>query len=146
MTGVQTCALPILWAWTGRAEFERAARRMADLLGGQAQQMPQAYAQALIALDEWLGPRREIVLAGSADDPDVLQMRRIMETRFLPRTEVVARPADPAEAKALEALVPWTAGRVPASGKASAYICESQVCGLPVTEVETLKRAVEAWR
>ena len=87
-----------------------------------------------MALDLWLGPSKEIVLAGEPADAEMQQMMRLARTRFLPRAVLVIRPTGGPAARQLETLVPFVAAQQPLEGRATAYVCEQRVCQLPTTE------------
>ncbi len=122
---------------------DEALRQRADALiaafSGQVAQAPQAFPQFLIALDGWLGPSQEIVIAG---DPDVSQtqaMIRLVRERFVPRAVVALHPAKGPAKQAIEQLIPFIAAQEPLKGQPTAYVCERGVCQLPVTTLEQLQ-------
>jgi uncharacterized protein YyaL (SSP411 family) len=96
--------------------------------------------QALLALDLVVGPVREVVIAGAADDAGVIAMRDLLRKRFLPRTLVVHRPVD---GSAIAKLVPFVAEQGPKGGKATAYVCEGYACQAPVHDVAALGKALD---
>jgi len=92
--------------------------------------------QALQALDLYLGPAREVVVAGEPDAAGTQALLRALRSRFLPRTVVLHRP--PGDAPAITKLVPSLAAQTPVDGKPAAYVCRDFTCQAPVTTVEEL--------
>ena len=113
------------------------AQRLFEAFSGQVAQAPHAFPQFLIALDRWLGPSQEIVIAGDPAAADTRAMLQAVHQRFLPRAVLVLHPTGEA-ASAIEALVPFVETQQPQGGKATAYVCENYLCNLPTTELSTL--------
>ncbi|MBI1992735.1 MAG: thioredoxin domain-containing protein, partial [Candidatus Omnitrophica bacterium] len=118
-------------------ELQGYAERLVQTFSGQANQASSAFAQFLIALDVWLGPSQEIVIAGDPSSADTQEMLRAVYGRFLPRAVLAMHPVDDT-AQAVEALVPFIKEQRPLQGKATAYICKNYVCNLPTTDVAKL--------
>jgi uncharacterized protein YyaL (SSP411 family) len=110
---------------------------------GQVAQAPQVFPQFLIALDTWLGPSQEIVIAG---DPDALQtqaMLRLVRQQFLPRAVMALHPSNGASKQMIEQLIPFIAAQAPLEGQPTAYVCERGICRLPVTTLEQLQAQLQ---
>ncbi|MDP3722254.1 MAG: thioredoxin domain-containing protein [Candidatus Omnitrophota bacterium] len=121
------------------------AERQLQVFSGQVAQAPHAFPQFLIAVDFWLGPSREIVIAGRPSVPETRAMVRAVHERFLPRTVLALQPADETSSD-LEALVPFAQAQRPLQGKATAYVCENYVCNLPITDLAKLAALLDAAR
>jgi uncharacterized protein YyaL (SSP411 family) len=119
-----------LSALTGAARYEEAAvshlRLVAPLMGAH----PQAFAHALVALDLLVGPRREVALAGRADDPALDALAAVVRERLRPGVVLAGPPGDGVE---------LMAGREPVDGRAAAFVCERFACRLPVTDADELR-------
>ncbi|MBI3083848.1 MAG: thioredoxin domain-containing protein [Candidatus Omnitrophica bacterium] len=115
-------------------ELQGYAERQVQTFSGQVSQAPHAFPQLLIALDFWLGPSQEIVIAGDPVSGDTQEMLRAVYRRFLPRAVLAVHPVGEA-AQTVEALVPFIKEQRPLQGKATAYICKNYVCNLPTTDV-----------
>jgi uncharacterized protein YyaL (SSP411 family) len=126
---------------TGDQAYEQRAvaalRPMADLMGRH----PTAFGRFLCALDFHLGPRTELALVAPRAIDEVSALAREAFTRYLPN--LVAAGAVAAQPQTA-AGIPLLEGRGVVEGKATAYVCRSYACELPVTEVSALARQLEA--
>jgi len=123
-------------------ELEKRGEAVLRHFSGAIARMPTAFPFALQALDFVVGPAREIVLAGDAEDPEVEGLRRVLRRRFLPNTVVVLhRPGD--AGRKIEALAPFVASQARVHGKAAAYVCENYACKFPVTDPAALAELLE---
>ena len=127
---------------TGESDFEKRAEQMLRAQSAAITRNPTAYPQALAALDFLWGPTRELVLAGSADDPVFQRMRAWTDRTFLPDTIVLYHTAD-AEGQALEKVAPFVKPQIAPAGKTAAYLCEGRTCQAPVGELDSLKQRFE---
>ena len=125
-------------------ELEAKAETIFKTFSGQISQLPNAYAQALIALDFAFGPSKEIVLAAEADAPETKQMLKSIYRRFIPNKVVAFHPAQAKEAKEIISLIPFLNSQLPLEGKATAYVCANYVCLFPVTTVGDLEKLLDA--
>ena len=117
--------------------LQQQTQRLFETFSGHVSQTPSAFPQLLIALDRWLGPSQEIVVAGDPTASDTRQMLRLVHQRFLPRAALVLHPADQA-AKDVETLIPFITQQRPLDGRATAYVCQNYVCNLPTSDLTTL--------
>ena len=122
----------------GLLTMDEGVRQIAEQLfktfSARLTQAPHAYPQFLIALDWWLGPAQEIVIAGDPDRDDAQRMIREVARRFLPRAVVILHPTGPS-AGAIEELVPFVREQTMLDGNATAYVCEQYRCQLPTTDL-----------
>jgi uncharacterized protein YyaL (SSP411 family) len=94
------------------------------------------------ALDYYLGPVKQVIVAG--DRNDVLTQRLVAEvySRFLPRKVLFLADdgrADQAFSESLEYLAQLK--RI--KGKATAYVCEDYLCRMPTSDPEVLGSLLE---
>ena len=121
------------------------AKRLIEAFSGEVARAPHAFPQFLIAVDGWLGPSQEIVIAGDPDAPATRRMLEHVHRRFLPRASVVLHP--PGEAgRTIESLIPFVANQVQLNGQPTAYVCENYLCKLPTTDVAKLVELLDAIR
>ena len=101
-----------------------------------------AMTQMLIAADFALGPRRQIVIAGSQNDQNTRQMVDIVHQKFMPRTVVMLRASDSYNS-ALCKINPYIRSQKTAGGKPVFYLCENFTCSKPLTEPDEVRLALE---
>ncbi|MBN1309756.1 MAG: thioredoxin domain-containing protein [Chitinispirillaceae bacterium] len=105
----------------------------------EIEKMPAGYPAMLTALDYWLGPRREAVIAtGCSEEENGLFISEIYR-HFAPRTFVFLHRAGEA-GRTLEAVVPFVKDLTAPDGKATFYVCENRHCRLPATDVDEARR------
>jgi uncharacterized protein len=121
---------------TGDPRWERigvsAIRLVRDALG----RAPTAFGHALVALDLYLGPSREVAIIGSLEDPGTRAlMNEVLRERFLPNVVLACAP----EGTVLEGPA-LLENRPQVDGTPTAYVCEHFSCRLPVTRPEDLAK------
>jgi len=126
---------------TGEAEYERAGISGLRLVREAMMQAPTGFGHALCALDLYLGPSREVAIVGDPTAAAVHAMAdEVHAKRFLPNAVLaVAAPGDEASRTAVALL----RDRPVQDGKPTAYVCERFVCGLPVTDPDSLVSQLE---
>src|SRR5690606_33109720 len=112
------------------------------------ERVPAAFHQMLLALDYWLGPRMEIVLAGSSESERGCALRNTVNRAFLPRAIVAqvdaqgteAAGAADARSRSASLLAPeLVAGESPVGGMPAAYVCRNFTCDAPCTDPDELR-------
>lgn len=126
-------------------DLQRRAEGLFRAFSGPLAQAPSAFPQLLIALDGWLGPSQEIVIAGDPDAPATQAMLRAVSTRFLPRAVILLHPSGE-RGGAIEALAPFLKAQQPLDGQPTAYLCERYVCRLPTTDPTRFASLLDALR
>jgi uncharacterized protein YyaL (SSP411 family) len=126
---------------TGERRYEatalQALRPMADLMARHAS----GFGRFLCALDFYLGPVVEVALVGPAGSDGLDALAREVFGRYLPNRVVAGRRADDPDAAR---GIPLLEGRDAVGGKATAYVCRSYACELPVTDPATLAKQLDA--
>ncbi len=118
---------------TGHAPWAATAEKaLRHFLAADAD-YPIAATQMLQALDFALGPGREIVITGKADDPNLEEMLRWVHRPFAPH-QVVHLVAGEQQRQQLTQLAPYLEAMTPVAGQATAYCCERFACGEPITD------------
>jgi uncharacterized protein YyaL (SSP411 family) len=105
----------------GDDDLERAAVGVLRLVAPALGRAPGAFGWALVALDLYLAPPRELAIVGALDAP----VARAALAPFQPRTVVAVGPA---------AGVPLLEGKNPVDGRTAVYVCERFACRAPVTD------------
>jgi uncharacterized protein YyaL (SSP411 family) len=122
--------------------YGEAAERELKSLNDSLTQSPAAFAQALTAVDFWLGPRSEIVIAGDTAGPEALAMVREIYLRYIPNRVILYHPAG-SLGELIRTLVPWIHEQPAVDGKTTAYICRDGACLLPATDVGVYRRQLD---
>lgn len=134
-TGMALTVLVRLAKLTGIEKYAAAAERGLKSLGDLFERTPTAVGQSLLALDLWLGPVQELVVAApdSASRDEVL---RILRRQFRPHQVSAAVPGTGKS----ELLAGILAGKQPVAGKPSLYICENFTCQAPIVGIEAITK------
>jgi uncharacterized protein YyaL (SSP411 family) len=111
-----------LW---GDDELERLAVGVFRLVEPAVRRAPGSFARALVGLDLWFSPPREIAIAGDVGAP----VARAALEPFQPGTVVAVGPSED---------VPLLAGKGLVDGETAVYVCERFACQRPVTRAEEL--------
>ena len=111
------------------------AERTLQAFAGQVAAYPQGHTFFLMAVDQYLEPPRQLVIAGRGGDPATRAMLRVAGTQYLPTTTVIFN--NTAAESAGEALA-WTKDYQPVAGQTAAYVCENFACQAPTTTTAAL--------
>jgi uncharacterized protein YyaL (SSP411 family) len=109
----------------GDDELERRAAGVLRLVRQALERAPASFGWALVALDLYLSPPRELAIAGPVDS----EVARAALAPWEPRTVVAVGPA---------AGVPLLEGKELVEGRPAVYRCERFTCRAPVTEPSAL--------
>jgi uncharacterized protein YyaL (SSP411 family) len=99
-------------------------------------------AEMLIGADYSFGPRREVVVAGPADDRRTRQFVNRFFSRFLPRTVILLRTGQSRESL-LDEINPHVREQKIIDGTPAAYLCEDYACKIPVTGIEQFEKLID---
>ncbi|HUA17785.1 MAG TPA: thioredoxin domain-containing protein [Bryobacteraceae bacterium] len=119
---------------TDRTDLREAADRTLRALASKIAAQPVAVPQLLVALDYWLGPRREIVIAGEPHAALARDFLSHVRARFLPNTVTLLAGSDGSRER-LARVFPAAANMEPIAGQPTAYVCQDYVCQLPTIEL-----------
>ena len=99
-----------------------------------------AYSSAMLtAVNFWLGPTQEIVIAGVAEETDTKQMLKLLSSKFLPNAIVLLHEQGDVNSDIYK-IVPFIKNQVAIDGKATAYVCENYICNRPVNKIADLEK------
>ncbi|MCK7518431.1 MAG: hypothetical protein MZV64_12290 [Ignavibacteriales bacterium] len=79
-----------LYRFTGKSEFEDKASQMIKTFSQSIKTSPSSYTQFLSGLDFYLGPSREILLAGN-DDEKIRGYLKILRENFIPNKVILCK-------------------------------------------------------
>ncbi len=129
----------------GALEGDRALLELgldaADAATARAMASPFGSGFLLTVLDQRAAPRREVVIAGGADESAALFA--VVRPSISPRLLVARVPAGGAGA-ALAERFPALRGKVAIGDRPTAFVCEVGRCELPTSEPATLRRQLAA--
>jgi len=112
----------------GDDELEERGVSVLRLVRDGVTRVPSAFGWLLVALDQYVAPRREVAIVG----PPVAPVARAALAAAAPTDVIAFGPADG---------IPLLAGRTEVDGRAAVYLCERFACRLPITEPELVPRS-----
>jgi hypothetical protein len=130
-------ALLRLANYTGDETFADHGRQVLESSAEALAQLPQAHLKMLIALDYFLEPACEVVLAGERGSPGMDALLGALHGVFLPNKAVALADAS-SGAEPSTRPIPFTEGKTMLEERATAYVCRNHTCGPPVFTPEAL--------
>jgi uncharacterized protein YyaL (SSP411 family) len=118
------------------AALLKKAERSLESVAQVLRRYPHSLPYLMIALDHFLGPRREIVVAGDPAAPETRELTAVLRQSFHARTVIVHAGLDPK-------FVPMVEGKGLVEGKPAVYVCENYACKLPVTGAAELRKVLK---
>jgi uncharacterized protein len=122
---------------TGNEDYADAGSESLRVMARTMREHPLAAGRYLSATDFYLGPVKEVALAGDRDGADLQALLDAIYDKFEPKLTVGFVDPDRAE---LTELLPFLQDRPPRDGRATAYVCEHFACLPPVHDPEALLR------
>ncbi len=113
--------------------------RVLESFSQQLKQSPAFSTEMLTALNFWLGPTQEIVIAGSAEATDTKQMLKLVHSKFLPNSVILFNKQDNVDSD-IYRTIPFIKNQAAIDGKATSYVCENYVCSQPVNNIDDLDK------
>jgi uncharacterized protein YyaL (SSP411 family) len=124
---------------TMNTQFLEQGEKTLKLFSQQLEQNHIYLSMMLTALNFWLGPTQEIVIAGDADAPETKQMLNLVRGAFLPNSVLLLHTQN-SESSKLYSTIPFIKNQTAINDKTTAYVCENYVCSQPVNNVEDLRK------
>jgi uncharacterized protein YyaL (SSP411 family) len=122
---------------TGEAEHDRRARRILAAGGSALERQPSAFGRMLSAADRALRPPIDAVVAGEANDPLSLALRRAAAAPYAPDIVITATaPGGPLGER------PLYVGKEARDGRPTAYVCRGFACDAPTADPSTVTAQV----
>ena len=122
---------------TGDAKLTELAEKQLNAFAGEVASYPPGYAFFLQGLDFYLGPTREVVIAGRPEANDTMEMLAAVRSRYNPNAVLIFHP-EGAAGREIETLIPFISEQGLINGRATAHVCQNYACQRPVNEVEEL--------
>ncbi|MFW5696861.1 MAG: thioredoxin domain-containing protein [Phototrophicaceae bacterium] len=124
-----------LYAYTGDARYETAASDSLRLLTGAMRQYPQAFAEALNAVDMLASGLAEIAIVGQPASAATRALLAVTTETLRPNL-IVALSAEDVPG---EATIPLLSHRTQRDGQPTVYVCRNFACRMPVTTPEAMR-------
>ena len=121
--------------FTADARYEDSAVAAVRSVGGLLRRAPQAFGQALSALDLLVGPRAEIAIVGPPNADGREELATVVRETYRPNVVLAIGSGQEERDR-----VPLLDGRVAVNGEPTAYVCVRHACRLPVTDAEAFRR------
>ena len=138
---IAALALLKLGRLTMNRHFTEQGGKVLEFFSSQLKESP-AYSSAILtALNFWLGPTQEIVIAGNAKSMDTKQMLKLLGSKFLPNAVVLLHKQGE-KGTAIEQIIPFVKNQTAMEGKATAYVCENYICNRPVNNIEDFEKVI----
>ncbi|MDF2500770.1 MAG: Cellobiose 2-epimerase [Anaerosporomusa subterranea] len=135
---VAAFALVKLSRLTGDSSLLAAVEAAMGAFAAEVRQMPMGYVFFLLALDLYLDPPKQIVIAGSREDRRTESMLASVQQFYMPEVTLLFRDIDkPCEDAESFASI---SGKEAVSGQTAAYICDDTKCHPPITELEQFQK------
>jgi uncharacterized protein len=129
-----------LGALTGDEGYTDRAVDVLRVMARTMREHPLAAGRYLSALDFYLGPVKEVALAGDREDPALAALLEAVYDRYEPNAIVgYVDPGNPD----FVARLPFLQERPAREGRATAYVCEHFACLAPVHDPADLLRQLE---
>ena len=126
-----------LGAMSGDEDYSGRASELLRTMASTMREHPLAAGRYLGAVDFYLGPVKEVALAGDRESPELQVLLDALYDQFEPN--VIVGYVDQDRGGLLERL-PFLQDRPARNGRATAYVCEHFACLPPVHDPEALLR------
>ncbi|MDP3936692.1 MAG: thioredoxin domain-containing protein, partial [Deltaproteobacteria bacterium] len=122
--------------FTSNDEYRKRADAVVKGVSGLLARAPRAAPMMLAALDFRNDLPKEIVIVKPAPGASADALLDKLRAAFVPNRVLVVT-AEGAPAEAFSAAVPLVEGKKALEGRATAYVCEKQLCALPTSDPDT---------
>ncbi len=136
---VAALACAKLAEFTTRDDYREAAKDVFETFWKVISNQPSSFTVMLVALQFFLGPKKEIVISGTREAEDTKDLIKALRSEFLPNS--VSILAD----QRLDGVTPLVRERINKQGEqARAFVCSNFTCKTPVTTSRQLMEALKA--
>ena len=139
-SGNSVAALNLLrfYSYTMDEAYRKGAETLFRVFSEFVSKHPHASPAFLMALDYATDASKEIVVAGTKDDPKVQSILKGLHQKFLPN-KVLALADRLDRGK----IMPLLEGKVPQEAEATIYVCEGRTCKRPVNSLEKAEEGLK---
>lgn len=138
---VQALNLLRLYEFTAEERYRQRAEGTLQAFGERLARTPTALSEMLLALDFYLDTPKEVAIVVPRSRAEAEPFLDRLRATFLPN-RMLAIAAEGEDSEALGPIAPLLEGRKARDGKATAYVCEHQICQLPTTDPEVFARQI----
>ena len=124
-----------LAAYTGNGRYDEVARKTLQLLAEAMRQYPQAFGEALNAVDMLVKGVSEVAVVGAPESDRTAELLRVIQQPYRPNV-VTALAEDDMQG---EATIPLLSYRTRRNGEPTVYVCRNFVCQMPVTTADEVR-------
>ncbi|RTZ84112.1 MAG: thioredoxin domain-containing protein [SAR324 cluster bacterium] len=119
-------------------EFYSDAQRILRSFAPHLNQAGVSFSAMLGALHFSLSEPKEIIISGRRGDPETEALLKEVRSEFHPN--IVVAFVENGESPETEKIIPLASGRVMVNERATAYVCQNQICQLPVHSIKELRK------
>ncbi len=123
-------------------DYAAKATRILSVNQANLENAPRGFLKMLCVADFYLGPTREIAIAGAPGSDPVENFLDVLRSHYLPNKVVALIDPSSPDSASLEAQVPLLAAKTLVNGRPAVYVCENFACKQPVTTPDDLLRAL----
>ena len=127
---------------TGNESLGAKAVAVGRAFSQQVARGPIGHTQLMSALNFWLGPSFEVVIAGDLGDAKTKTMLRALRAKYIPNKVVIFRPGN-AERPAIVELASYTEFQKEQNGLATAYVCRNFACKAPTNSIDEMLSSLQ---
>jgi uncharacterized protein len=121
---------------TENPKLEKMAVMMETSFSEDVERLPTGHTYFITAVDFEIGPSYEVVIVGKTGAPDTLNMIKTLKNHYIPNKVIIFK--DPANAGDINKIAESIGFKECVEGKATAYICTSESCKQPTTDVNMM--------
>lgn len=128
-----------LAAYSGEARYDEAAAGTLRLLTEAMRQFPQAFGEALSAVDQWVAGHQEVAIVGPLNDERTQALLRVVFDAYRPNVITALAPDN----VPVETAIPLLNYRVRRGDAPTVYVCRNFACAMPVTTPAEMRALLE---
>jgi uncharacterized protein YyaL (SSP411 family) len=129
-----------LTAYTGAGEYDDAARKSLSILTAALREYPQAFGEALNAVEMMVAGVVEIAVVGDPNDAATRALLDVAQKPYRPNTIVALSVSDVSG----DAAIPLLSYRTQKGGQPTVYVCRNFACQMPVTTPGEVEQMLES--
>ena len=127
---------------TDNAQYHEMAEKTLAAFSGNLARAPHAMPQMMAAFDYHLDKPKQIIIAGKSSANDTKAMLTAVHRRFIPNKILMLADGGHGQ-QSLARHFSFIASIQARDGKATAYVCENNVCKLPTSDVGTMEKQLD---